>query len=305
MQACHGCGETSRAGEARSRETREKTVTQTPKDVDPEEKAAIAFCREHLREHPQAIFRDVRALAFRQGVRVDRRIFSAVQREMGGGPPAEEVLSQPLVEAPGQAAVEAAAAAVQEVAEDVTGKEPQAPAAPPRWDQLFGSEAEPTPEPSAVEPPAPAAEPITESATESARRALGLLSPPAATDTPRLNAVEFMAAYLRDHPEAPYKEVRELAEAEGYTVSSATFGRAQAVAGLLDEDEEQAPAPERAPEPKKVRRPSTRGRRRGRDPALLLEEFIASWEDTELERRKLRKALKAMLDVVEQALKAG
>jgi len=225
---------------------------------------------------------------------VTRKVFSVVQAELSGS---------------AETTPDAETGSASEDAPDETVEVPSDDGQPSRWNQLFKeSDSTPAATPARpansdqgkqAEPPAP-----TETPTETARRALGLFSSPAATEEPRQNAVEFMANYLREKPEAGYREVREAAETGGYTVSSATFGRAQAIVGILEDAESEAAAPA-GPSPAEATaapaRRALRGRR-AKDPASLLEDFIDAWEGTSGESGKMKEALSEMLKVVDHAL---
>ena len=102
---------------------------------------------------------------------------------------------------------------------------------------------------------------------------LGFIQPATQPDAaPKQSVVEFMVSHLRMHQEATYKEVREVAESHGYTVSAAAFGRAQQIAGIVEPDETDE---EEDSKSEQIRPRRRRGRR---DPVELLEEFMDHWD---------------------------
>jgi hypothetical protein len=115
-------------------------------------------------------------------------------------------------------------------------------------------------------------------------------------ETARQTPVEFMTDQLKENPETSFRQMKELAEAKGFTIYPATFGRAQALAGLLDDEPEDAER-ERA-------RAAQRGRPRpsSNDPATLLEDLVESFDGLAGERDAMRNAVESMLSIVAKAL---
>jgi hypothetical protein len=115
-------------------------------------------------------------------------------------------------------------------------------------------------------------------------------------ETARQTPVEFMVDQLKENPEISFRQMKELAEAKGFTIYPATFGRAQALAGLLDDEPEDAEL-ERA-------RAAQRGRPRpsSNDPATLLEDLVESFDGLAGQRDAMRKAVESMHAIVAKAL---
>jgi hypothetical protein len=107
------------------------------------------------------------------------------------------------------------------------------------------------------------------------------------------------------NPEASFEEVRLAAEAAGHVVYPTTFGRAQALAGLLEEAEEGKPitlatsvsaAPEQAPRPA-----ASPGK--GIDPVNGLQAFIKAIAKSEKDHHLLRTNIEKMLETVRRGLR--
>lgn len=289
--------------------------------TDPEEQAAAEFCRKALETRPGASYKELRREGHAQGIKVTRRIYSAVCRSLYGSdewgrgeqaaPAPPDSGEEPRADGhQGNSPEDAAGAAPPQEEEESTtpggGWGSEQGAASPRedpqstarrqWDEFFKKEeAPPAGAPGGGEPAPPGGSDEPSSGTRSAMEALGFFS--GKSGTVQRTAVEFMADYLRDKPEAGYKEVREAAENNGYTVSSATFGRAQAMVGLVEPDE--PPVLHREEGERAARR-----RRRSGDAAELLEEFIERLAEVDRKRSRYREAIKSMLDVVRKALAA-
>jgi hypothetical protein len=125
-----------------------------------------------------------------------------------------------------------------------------------------------------------------------------------------------MVEYLKAQPEATFEEMRTVAEDAGHTIYPATFGRAQARAGILDDiDPPHAAAPTPAPQvapaaPSSLPlpKPPTPSPRKGAprpapsEAVKAMETFITAWIATTEDKETLRSAIERMLEVIHSAL---
>lgn len=139
---------------------------------------------------------------------------------------------------------------------------------------------------------------------------------------PARNPIEFMVQYLKTtNAEASFDEVRRAAEEAGYTIYPATFGRAQALAGLLDDEVTDepirvapessappaaptppAPAPTPAAAPRQKRTVEAPVNTDGIDPVAGLHAFMAALGKAERDQAVLKNKVQSMLDVIHRAL---
>ena len=311
-----------------------------------DEKAARAACEEILKADPNATYRDVRREARLKGAKVTRRVFSAVAQELFPDrrqqrdgderwPPEGPALDhgrERNPQAPERRRPDTFSDGFDRRSPNdrresgpprtpftnphvhprrptggpPDGRDPRAGTqdgeARGRWNDLWKQDS-----------PAGSDSPLGRPEDILAGRGPGS-GPGHSAHTPspiRVNAVEFMAGHLRDHPEASYKEVRELAEDSGYTVSAAAFGRAQVIAGILKRDEEVHRSQSVISEPAQTKPQDTpavsqsspaKARSTEEDPVVYLQKFISHFGDAVDRRGELRSALQEMLKVVQQAL---
>ncbi|HMS15759.1 MAG TPA: hypothetical protein PKA37_02890 [Planctomycetota bacterium] len=149
------------------------------------------------------------------------------------------------------------------------------------------------------------------------RRASG--TPPSLFSNPAQNAIEFMVRYLQAKPEAPFEAVREAAEDAGFTVYPATFGRAQAIVGIIEANprpiitthlpkEPAAPSPAPAaptggrtfvnPEPL----PRSVSHQVEVSPEVAFQIFFKAFQQRRSQRVLVRERVAAMLSVIDEAL---
>jgi hypothetical protein len=136
-----------------------------------------------------------------------------------------------------------------------------------------------------------------------------------------------MVHYLQSiNREATFQEVAEAAEREGYAVYPATFGRAQAIVGIVEAPQVlqrpfpapataqpaaatplAPPAPPSPPEPLEplpAQRPAMESPG-AVDPITGLMIFMTALDDLDKDRQRFRQSVSAMLSVVQQALASG
>ncbi len=114
-----------------------------------------------------------------------------------------------------------------------------------------------------------------------------------------------MIRYLQDkNPDASFEEVRVAAEYAGYTVYPATFGRAQALAGILDSvaEGEAVPASVSHPTPPAPEEAPVAANINDIDPVEGFRAFASAFSSSQARRDSLRDSLEDMLDVVRRAL---
>ena len=273
-----------------------------------DESKALEACRSILAGDPDADYKFVRREAWSDGIKVTRAVFSAVLRELHGEPEPEHHERETRRQEPRSGPVPPRAPTRME---ESGAQRPGGHISP--WTRSReGRDAGPGPR-EREDGRGHAAEDRERSPRQQARQAWDTLftaggssempsvSPGAPPIQPKGSAVEFMADYLRQRAEASYKEVRQAAEAAGYTVSSATFGRAQAIVGLIEPDPDSRPPPVR---PKAVPAPGT-APHAGESPIQLLERFLSAARAMDGQRGELRAALQSMLKVVRRALEEG
>jgi hypothetical protein len=276
-----------------------------------EEAEALEVCRRLLAEDPDADYKFIRREAWSDGIKITRAVFSTVLRELHGEPEPEPRARRASRH---EADLRPAAPRAPARAEEGAGPRPGGQISP--WTRSRdgrGAEPQVRDREGGRERPLQDAEPSRErSPRQQARQAWDTLfttgpsadlppgSPLAPPAQPKGSAVEFMADYLRQRSEAPYKEVRQAAEAAGYTVSSATYGRAQAIVGLIEPDHDSRPPPIR-PKPVSLPAPPSRD---VESPMQILDRFVAAARGMDQERGELRIAIQSMLKVVRRALEA-
>lgn len=130
--------------------------------------------------------------------------------------------------------------------------------------------------------------------------------------SPRRNSVDFCVEYLEKLPEATFQEVKVAGEREGFAIYPATFGRAQAQVGIVEADatvlkKPPAPVAPAAPPPTRPAAPPPPPPRAKKtsdiDPVEGFQAFIDALMTVEHDRVVLRRAIEAMLEVVQNALK--
>ncbi|NRA96046.1 MAG: hypothetical protein HRU14_07535 [Planctomycetes bacterium] len=249
---------------------------------------ALAFCVSLLQSEPDATYKEARREArVSKGLSVRRQVWTAARRKMGIGPQDEVVdASMPT--------------ALHSISENIRATEPSPEAAGVGEDE--GAEEESgSPEgawPSGRRPAWATPKPEQEGAAAP--------SPKDVFVDPPQNPVEFMMQFLQTtNPEASFEEVRLAAEAAGHTVYPATFGRAQALAGLLEEAEEgklitpaasMSTAPDQAP-------PTAASPGKGIAPVTGLQAFIKAIAKSEKDHQLLRTNIEKMLETIRHGLR--
>lgn len=244
---------------------------------------ALSFCVSLLQSDPDATYKEARSEArVSKGLSVRRQVWAAARHKMGIGPQDEIVdaaMAHSLRPEPGRAEAPTSVSKDATI-EGLVGAEEEAE---PRE---AGSSKEPRPA-WATRSPQP-----DDSAVPSAKSVF--------VDAP-LSPIEFMVQHLQTtNPEASFEEVRLAAEAAGHTVYPATFGRAQALAGLLEESDQGEPIPG-APPPEPTQPPP--GQPKGKiDPVAGLGAFIKAMNRSEKEHHLLRTNIEQMLETIRRGL---
>jgi hypothetical protein len=256
-----------------------------PEDTTPEQDtAAVQWAVGVLQSDPDITYKELRREARVQaGLSLSRRAWTAARRELGLVS-AEDMEGGSAHEAPdrGAAVPERAPARDRESAQprppvEYRGQRRPAWAAPARtapWAQPLPARTEP---------------------------------PPTATIQAR-TAIEFMVEYLRTVKlEASFQEVQAAAEKAGFTIYPATFGRAQAMVGLVEASKPvvlppASPAP--APEPALRAAPAAAPSQAGIDPEEGLRAFFDAYRRAHLDRARIRRLMRDMLEVAQAALES-
>lgn len=273
---------------------------------------ALAFCVALLQNEPDITYKEARREArVSKGLSVRRQVWTAARRKLGIGPQ-DEVVDASMAD------TQKAQAQKAERAEE--------PRRPSRPDDDGHGEAEPTPvhdgevAPGTNEPRARGeAAPPKRDAWPSGRRPAWATPKPAPKEqsapspndlfvSPPQNPIEFMVRYLQTtNAEASFEEVRLAAESAGHTVYPATFGRAQALAGLLEEVEDGKPVPASASAPKpKAKKaaapPPPAPTTDGIDPVAGMQAFMKAMAKSEKDRHLLRRNIEQMLEIIQRGL---
>lgn len=290
----------------------------TTPEPRPEEhdREAIEFCLGLLRDDPDMTYREARRLGRTQrGLAVRRQDWTAARREAGLSGRDEDDLFDPPEEktAPASAATGSPAPSPRSSASGTAAREegPGRSRTPP-W------QSDPKrPAPPWATPPARGGDPREEAhpASESPRSPALPSTPRSLFTNPAQNAIEFMVRYLEEKRDAAFEEVREAAEDAGFTIYPATFGRAQAIAGIV----------EATPKPVIVRTPSnlpatgearssaagepssalpghSRGAYAESSPEAALQIFARAYQNRKRQRNLLRSRIGEMIAVVAAAL---
>ncbi len=102
--------------------------------------------------------------------------------------------------------------------------------------------------------------------------------------------MDFVRAYLKEHSEASFQEVRSEAEREGYKLYPIVYGRAKSLEGLV---------------PMKPRRRPPKSSDQSAKPQgtlLSLEDIVNSIRETELQRNRYSEALVRIQQLIGEAL---
>ena len=285
-----------------------------------QDRAALAFCIELLEREPDLDYKEARREArVSKGLSVRRQIWTTARRQCGVGPHDEVVSEDVLGHAPEPPSA------------------PEVPSAPSRsgapesapWGRESGrrhhSEQAPERQPTSSDHHAgESAGTPTEPRWPGGRKPAWATPSHGAKDpdpkpasmflNPARNPIEFMVQYLKTtNAEANFDEVREAAENAGFTAYPATFGRAQALAGLLDDENPEEPirvssaAPANTTTPAAVERPerkqeATGGESPDIDPVAGMQAFIAAMGKAERDQAALKKRIERMLEVIQHAL---
>lgn len=228
--------------------------------------SARDFVERELRANPDASYADVQARASRLGINVQRFLYGSMRRSLGL-PPRPEVTEAP---ASPQAMPSAPPVVAAAPAEAVAEPEP---------------EAEPEAGPDDGPDDIPDAPPAAEGSAISAKG----------------SAFELAVATLRMSPDMSFQDLRARAAMEGLQMPPIVYGRAKALLGLV-------PTKPRRPkvEPPRLLRQVESAGQMDRLPALdgirSLEQLVATVRALENERQRLRAAMAAILDTVNEAL---
>lgn len=312
------------------------------------DQAAYEWCVQLLEEDPTAEYKHARKQARKEaGIGVRRQVWTAARRALGlaseheASPPQEAPRPAPPTASPPPAARRPSPpppppAPPRERDERPDRREPDAPErrpdrprpawATPREALRPREAADPlvSPRPHAPAPPSPResrpqnapppwATPRSPPPASRQPSSMEALTPPRepAGSNPT-SAIEWMVGYLKTvNPEASFAEVRKAAEAAGHTVYPATFGRAQAITGIL-EDQEQKEKQQATPPPAAPGAASSRGAAETSrtstdgpvDPIEGLQAFVDALNAAERDSLAFKKSMRAMLEVIEQALEA-
>lgn len=208
---------------------------------DPVDQKAMEYCLGVLRDDPDAHYKEVRRAARAdKGITLKRHVWTLARQQLGlkgdedGG---EETTERESTPAPRSAAPQQQAPWQNRGAPPPRARWPE-PSAPPQWDSA-------APNQGARKRPAwamPQSSSAPERPSEPARSAPsgGPAKTPRQKELPEIlkqarNPVEFMVGYLqRVSRDASFAEVEEAAEEFGFTVYPTTFGRAQAIVGIVE-----------------------------------------------------------------------
>ncbi len=234
-----------------------------------QDQAASRFCERMLRQEPDASYKEVRREARNAaGLKLRREVWTSVRRQLGLRPDEEapdagdsEEGTSPPMSGPESRRHRDDAPPFRDDRPPRWDDRPQRTDRPPYPDRQPYPQRppyrEPAPPPAAREEPryegerrrpawaTPARGPIPPAPRMPEPRPFAQppqppapVAPPPRSSTivnaPR-SAIEFMVEYLRAvNREASFNEVKDAAEREGYTVYPATFGRAQAIVGIVE-----------------------------------------------------------------------
>lgn len=215
-------------------------------DQDPQFEKALAYCLNALREDPDSHYKEVRRAARADsGIALKRHVWTAARVQLGlktddeaddGGP---QIASAPIPRAP--------ALPPRTVAPPPS----RHPDTPPPW-QPEARPTTPSPERPFSAPPqrpqAPSGDgwkkrpawAMPQAPAVEQRPAPHAQAPAHKRELPEIlkqarNPVEFMVGYLQQvSRDANFDEVAEAAEEFGFTVYPTTFGRAQAIVGIVE-----------------------------------------------------------------------
>jgi len=247
------------------------------------DQAALQFCIALLKSEPDASYRDARREArLEKGLSVRRQVWTEARREVG-------LLNDEIVDS--------------QLVGNIDGPSTE-PAPPDTHDH--GAQPDPH-EPERAQWPSdrrPAwAQPLEP------RKAPNDPSPASLFPSPPSNPIEFMVQYLKtSNPEASFDEVRLAAEDAGHTIYPATFGRAQALAGILDDHVQQedpvTDPPGETEIPRETPKPTPRAATSTSkiEPEAGFRAFMKAWNTATHDRDSLRTAMQRMLDTVQRAL---
>jgi len=302
-----------------------------------QDQAALAFCIELLRNEPTAEYKEARREArVTRGLSVRRQVWTVARRKSGVGPQdevvAEDVTGSAPSPAPQPPRDRGPHSHPQQVRERDAADGPRAREGqsfeqrddagdsserhedrPSRRQERDSSDEEPR-WPGGRRPAWAVPKPEPKEATP---------SPTSMFLTPARNPIEFMVQYLKTtNAEASFEEVRSAAEDAGFTIYPATFGRAQALSGLLDDEVSDEPirvapqsslpatsgasastspssssAPPRPSQPVPVSVD-------GIDPVAGMQAFMTAMGKSERDSKALKLRIERMLDVIHRALDA-
>jgi hypothetical protein len=128
-----------------------------------------------------------------------------------------------------------------------------------------------------------------------------------------------MVRYLQSKPEASFDEVREASEDAGFTIYPATFGRAQAIAGIIEANPRPiitshvVPPTVNAPTPKTIAEPTasagptplmTRSSLPTPElsPEVAFQVFFKAFQQRRAQRTLIHDRVGAMLEIIDHAL---
>ncbi len=249
---------------------------------------ALAFCVAILEQEPDVTYKEARREArLTKGLSVRRQVWTSAKRKLGIGQQ-DEVVDAAMAD-PSNCAGTAAPGADEE-SKSRTEDEKRSPSEP----------AQPVPEERWPQGRRPAW------ATPRGEQTPSADAPPPKSTPVSQHPIEFMVQYLQTkNSDATFDEVRLAAENAGYTVYPATFGRAQALAGILDSVEDGQPVPASAsqPQPQPAKAAPQPAREHGEiDPVEGLRTFSKALSQRTKQRDHIKATAERMLEVVKQAL---
>lgn len=328
------------------------------------DQAALRFCLKSLRQDPQITYKEVRREARNSaGIAVRRQIWTMARRELG-----LKVDDEGTDGASGGGADDAGGGRDPHFAPREERRHPPTAPIPPTPAPSTASTGHESPEPRHFPPPrreerspprfdsreegdrrrpawaqpsrqGPSARPFESREPFDRRPPSGAEggAPPAADGahsklvSPPRNPIEFMVHYLQTvNRESSFLEIKDAAEREGYTIYPATFGRAQAIVGLVEAPQHlhrpspPAPAPVAppaavvpaataapaagsvTPAPAEAVPPVLGTRAPGSiDPISGLMIFMTALDDLDKDRLRFRNSIGGILSVVRHALDAA
>ena len=111
----------------------------------------------------------------------------------------------------------------------------------------------------------------------------------------RRPVMDFVRAYLKEHPEASFQEVRSKAEREGYKLYPIVYGRAKSLEGLV-------PVKSRGPRSRPGNKPAAPTPETNRTTLSSLQDILDSFRKSEEQRKRYRRALDRIRALIAKTL---